>query len=271
MKTKNILKIFLLLLIVLLVVGYIFLSVSREKVSQDSTEYSNSGQATSDSAVQASDSLFFHMDSAMGIQSPENPDAVIAAPDNPNGKSSGKNQTITDTAKGTISSSTKGKALVYCPVTMLRNVPSVINAVITKGEISSVMEKLVQKVMEQNIGASEQQIRSHIRNNDIDIHERMKVAIEYDLSDFKEISSDETPVKVFGQNNSLEWEWTIKPLRTTSKSIVSFLFYYQDIKGNATHLILKIIRFQCGPIPPNIVISGKIFCLEMPGILPLRY
>lgn len=132
-----------------------------------------------------------------------------------------------------------GTAMVYCPSTMLRGLPSIINATISRDELSTAIVSFKQKIQEQNPGLNSQEISSNIKSNSIDLYERMGVTIEFDPEDFKQVSKDENAAKAFGKKNLLEWEWYIKPLNPTRRSIINFKFYYLNPDDDTPNYLLE--------------------------------
>jgi hypothetical protein len=101
----------------------------------------------------------------------------------------------------------KGIAMVYCPAKMIRNIPSIISATISRDEISKALEDFRQKVQDQNQGVKKEIISRDIKQDSIDIYDKMGVEIEFDPDDFEEIlKSKHDPVKQFGNQQTLDWE-----------------------------------------------------------------
>ncbi|MEO8961998.1 MAG: hypothetical protein ABI325_08960 [Ginsengibacter sp.] len=158
-----------------------------------------------------------------------------------------------------------GTAMVYCPATMLRGIPSIINATISKDELSKAIVQFKQKIQEQNSDLKEQEISSDIKSNQIDLYERMGVTIEFDSTDFIQISKDKDVAKAFGEKNTLEWEWYIKPLHSTRRSIINFKFYYLDLNDNTPNYIFeKTISVAVRVDPRTYVDQWKDFLLGDP-------
>ena len=67
----------------------------------------------------------------------------------------------------------------------------------------------------------------------------MSVAIEFDSDDFKLISNDNNLIQSFKSKNELEWDWTIKPLHSTERSIIKFKFYAADSLSNQDSIVLE--------------------------------
>lgn len=133
----------------------------------------------------------------------------------------------------------KGIVMVYCPPTMLKGIPSIVNATISKEEVSTALANFTKKMQVENPEQSRRKISSNIKSDSIDLYERMEVIIEFDSDDFKQIAEDENLAKSFGNKNILEWEWEIKPLHTTSKSIINFKFYYLNPNENTPNYIFE--------------------------------
>jgi hypothetical protein len=136
----------------------------------------------------------------------------------------------------------KGIAMVYCPAKMIRNIPSIISATISRDELSKAVENFKQKVQDQNKDVKKEIISRDIKADSIDIYDKMGVDIEFDSDDFVEIlKSKHNAVKEFGDKQTLDWEWTIKPLHSTEKSIIKFEFYYVDPDNKANYVLEKTI------------------------------
>lgn len=158
-----------------------------------------------------------------------------------------------------------GTALVYCPSTMLRGIPAIINATISKDELQKALDSFRDKIGEENPQVRKEEIARNIKTNQINIYETMGVTLEFDPEDFKEVSKDEIEAKSFGDRNSLEWEWYLKPLHTTRRSIINFKFYYVDpASGNRNYLLEKTISVAVRVDPRTYVDQWKDFLLGDP-------
>ena len=135
----------------------------------------------------------------------------------------------------------KGIALVYCPAKMIRNVPSIVNVAISKEDLLTAITKFKGTIQRENPGVKPANITRDTRNDTIDLYERMEVKIEFDPDDFVQIGKDDEPVKEFGNKNMLEWQWTIKPIHSTQKSILNFKFYYVDPDNKENYILEKTI------------------------------
>jgi hypothetical protein len=133
----------------------------------------------------------------------------------------------------------KGTAMVYAPANMIKDVPSIVNAVISKEELSAAVARFADAVQSQNPGTKKADILKDIKGDTVDIYQHMGVKLKFDSSDFREISGDEDATKDFTDKTSLEWEWVLKPLNSTRKSILSFMFYYLDPSDNQQHYIME--------------------------------
>jgi hypothetical protein len=138
----------------------------------------------------------------------------------------------------------KGYAMVYCPTRMIRNVPSIVNAVISKEEMAAAYAKFSEKIQKENPDRSKQKISLDIKGDSIDIYEKMGVTIEFDPEDFKEISKNNGEIKEFKNKNELEWEWILKPLHSTEKSILNFKFFYIDPDNKENYILEKTISIS---------------------------
>lgn len=67
----------------------------------------------------------------------------------------------------------------------------------------------------------------------------MRVDIEFDPDDFKQISRNEIATRSFYDQKTLNWEWIIKPLRSTRLSIIKFNFYGIDTDNDKKIIILE--------------------------------
>ena len=133
----------------------------------------------------------------------------------------------------------KGYAMVYCPPKMITHVPSIIDAQISKSDLSAAYSKFIQKVQSQNPNKKIAGIEKDIKGDSIDIYENVSVAIEFDGDDFKQVSRDNDVKQSFNGRNELEWDWVIKPLHSAEKSIIIFKFYYRDPTTNQEMSILE--------------------------------
>jgi len=156
-----------------------------------------------------------------------------------------KNKPITgnphpgDEINPVVKTNTKGYAIVYCPSKMITHVPSIINAQISKDQLSAAYLTFIKKIQDQNPNKKITAIEKDIKGDSIDIYENMSVAIEFDADDFKEVSKDNDVTQSFNGKNELEWDWIIKPLHSTEKSIIIFKFYYRDPATNQEMSILE--------------------------------
>jgi hypothetical protein len=133
----------------------------------------------------------------------------------------------------------KGTAMVYAPANMIKDVPSIVNAVISKEELSTAVAQFADAVQAQNPGTKKVDIVKDIKGDTVNIYQHMGVKLKFDSSDFREISGDEDATKDFTGKTSLEWEWVLKPRNSTRKSILSFIFYYLDPDNNQQHYIME--------------------------------
>ncbi|MFT4154668.1 hypothetical protein [Parafilimonas sp.] len=133
----------------------------------------------------------------------------------------------------------RGYAIVYCPSKMIIHVPSVIDAAITKNEFDSAYAIFVRTIQQQNPGTNVQQITKDVIGDSINLYNKMRVDIEFDPDDFKQISKNEITAKSFNNYKTLDWEWIIKPLRSTRKSIIKFNFYGIDPDNDEKIIILE--------------------------------
>lgn len=138
----------------------------------------------------------------------------------------------------------KGIALIYCPAKMIRNVPSIVNAAISRDDLSKALEVFIGfkgTIKQENPDVKPEDIARDTRNDTIDLYEKMEVKIEFDSDDFVQIGKDEEPVKEFRNKKMLEWQWTIKPIHSTQKSILNFKFYYVDPDNKENYILEKTI------------------------------
>lgn len=195
-----------------------------------------------DSASKPNDTLSGHLKDTLLYYHVERPDILIKKP---------KRST--------------GTALVYCPSTMLKGIPAIINATISKDELSKALSDFKDKIAEENPETKKEQISSNIRSNQISIYDQMGVTIEYDPEDFKELSKDENESKSFGEQTALEWEWYLKPLHTTRRSIINFKFYYVNPEDNTRNYLLeKTISVAVRVDPRSYVDQWRDFLLGDP-------
>ncbi len=140
--------------------------------------------------------------------------------------------------------SARGYAIVYCPTRMISNVPSIVNATISKEEFATAYAKFSEKIQGQNPDVAPATISRDIKGDSINIFERMGVKLEFDPDDFKQVSGSEDATKEFADKNSLEWEWIIKPLHSTPRSIINFKFYYLDPTNKENFILEKTISIS---------------------------
>ncbi len=133
----------------------------------------------------------------------------------------------------------KGYAIVYCPTKMIIHVPSIIDAEITKTELKTAYSNFLKKIQKQNTNENADQLTKDIIGDSVNLFQKMRIDIQFDSDDFKEVSKDETPVKSFSDQNTLDWEWIVKPLQSTRKSIMKFDFYGIDPTNNEETNILE--------------------------------
>lgn len=133
---------------------------------------------------------------------------------------------------------TKGTAMVYCPAKMIEDIPSIVNATITKVEIDKALKEFVKEMEKANPENTPEEIESDIKSETIDLYEKMAVKIEFDQDVFKLYPKETSSTKSFGDKSKLEWEWEITPLRTTDKSFIHFRFYWADVANNTLKEIL---------------------------------
>ena len=158
-----------------------------------------------------------------------------------------------------------GTAIVYCPAKMIKGVPSIVNATISKDELSEAFTKFNKKIQELNPDKKKASISNDIKGDTIDLYETMGVILEFDPEDFKQISANDNPTKSFKNKNALEWEWVIKPLHSTRKSIINFKFYYIDPNDSSTNYILqKTISIDVSVDARSYVDKWKDFLLDDP-------
>ena len=110
-----------------------------------------------------------------------------------------------------------------------------------KEEFATAYAKFAQKIQGQNPDVQKEKINRDIKGDSIDIFEKMGVTLEFDPDDFKQISKDENQTKDFTNKTSLEWDWIIKPLHSTPKSIINFKFYYLDPDNKQNFILEKTI------------------------------
>lgn len=159
----------------------------------------------------------------------------------------------------------KGYAMVYCPAKMIKGVPSIVNATITKEELSKAYNKFITKITEQDNRLSKETIARDIKGDSIDLYQEMKVVLEYDTDDFKQISKDENLVQSFAGKLTLDWEWTIKPLKSTRKSILKFKFYGIGPSKNAeTYILQKTINISAEVDARSFLTKWTDFLLDDP-------
>ena len=158
-----------------------------------------------------------------------------------------------------------GTAMVYCPAKMIKGVPSIVNATISKDELSEAFTKFNKKIQQLNPYKKKENISRDIKGDTIDIYERMGVMLEFDPEDFKQISANDNPTKSFKNKKALEWEWVIKPLHSTRKSIINFKFYYIDPNDSSTNYILqKTISIDVSVDARSYVDKWEDFLLDDP-------
>jgi|GEM_PF-6928772 hypothetical protein len=133
----------------------------------------------------------------------------------------------------------KGTAMVYAPAKMIKDVPSIVNAVISKEELSAALAHFADAVQKQNPDITRENLEKNITSDTLDLYEHMGVKLEFDPSDFKQITDNGNTIQEFANKASLEWEWVLKPLRSTRKSILNFKFYYINPNNSQQHYILE--------------------------------
>jgi len=136
----------------------------------------------------------------------------------------------------------KGYAIVYCPTKMITHVPCIVDATITKDDIAKAIVSFRNKVKLQNPKIQESTIDRDIKGDSIDIYENMGIELEFDSDDFKQISKNTNQPLDFKNKKSLEWEWIIKPMHSTEKSILNFKFYYSNPDNTREYILEKTIR-----------------------------
>lgn len=133
----------------------------------------------------------------------------------------------------------KGVAMIYCPAKMIEGLPSIVNATITKEEITAALKEFKKKIGEQNPDINKKEIENDTKSETINLFEKMGVKLEFDPEVFK-VSPKETVItKTFGDKKQLDWEWEIIPLHTTERSYIHFTFYYADTANNTIEEILN--------------------------------
>jgi hypothetical protein len=200
-----------------------------------------------DSLANTVDSLTYPVDSAAG---PVNNDTTQARNDtlvinDTNHKLRHKAKKITRAPASVPEEEVStGYAMVYCPAKMIRNIPSILYATVSKDEMDSAITKFTDKIKSENPEKKKEKISKDIKGDHIAIYERMGVTIEFDEDDFKKVSGKDNLVKEFGSKKELEWEWILKPIRSTQKSIITFKFFYVDPGDQKNYILEKTISIS---------------------------
>ena len=132
-----------------------------------------------------------------------------------------------------------GYAIVNCPGVMIKGIPGIVIAQITRKELQTAIRDLVVKLHQQDSTKSTAQISKETYGDSIMLFKKMKVVLEVDNDDIKKISTNNDVVKDFTNKQTLEWKWTIKPLIKKEKTIVTFNFYGIDDHNNETPVLQK--------------------------------
>jgi len=161
--------------------------------------------------------------------------------------------------------SATGTAMVYCPAKMIKGIPSIVNATISRDEFSEAFTQFSKKIQQQNPGRKAEILSADIKGDSIDLYEKMGVLLEFDPEDFKQLSNNDNPTKAFKNKKELEWEWVVKPLHSTRKSIINFKFYYIDPNDSTTNYILqKTISIDVNVDARSYIDKWKDFLLDDP-------
>ena len=159
----------------------------------------------------------------------------------------------------------KGYAIVYCPTKLIIHVPAILNAEITKEELEAAYATFATRLQQQNPDKNAQAIAKDIRGDSIDVYEKMRVAIEFDSSEFKQISGNDNALQAFANRKTLDWQWVIKPLESTRKSIIIFRFYGTDAaSGEETIILEKTIDISVQVDARSFVEKWSDFLLDDP-------
>lgn len=176
----------------------------------------------------------------VGMSPPEDTSAAAAdQTDSFNPEDTMTQGSLPDTAAHQSAPVIKGTAVVYCAPKMIKDIPTIVNAVVSKEEISVAISHFAYKLQKTNPDVSEEDITRGIRADTLTLYQHMGVKLEFDPEDFKQVAGEDHPVQDFTDKTSLEWEWVLKPLRSTRKSIIKFSFYCVDPYSNQQSYLLE--------------------------------
>ncbi len=156
----------------------------------------------------------------------------------------------------------KGTALVFCPAKMIRDVPSIINATISKKEFDAAYAEFAEKVLDQNPRLKQEQISKGIKSDSVILYKKMMVSIEFDKDEIKLVSGDNNEIKEFDGKSSLEWDWIVKPQQVTRRSIIRVRFYGIDEKNHENLVHEKTIDIKVTVDARSFVDKWSDFLLE---------
>lgn len=118
-----------------------------------------------------------------------------------------------------------GYALVYCPQKMIKGNNSVVTAWITKDVINDATIALGQEIKGRERSRSVEDITSDIEKRKLLLHKKMAVKLDYDEEVFKMESGDDNIPKSFSIDDpNPEWNWDLKPIKTTGQTLLKFTF-----------------------------------------------
>lgn len=142
-----------------------------------------------------------------------------------------------------------GYAIVNCPAVMIKGIPGIVMAQVTKKELQTAIRELTNKLYQQDSTKTKAQIAKETYGDSIMLFKKMKVVLEVDDDDIKKISTNNDIVQDFNNRQTLEWQWTIKPLIKKEKTIITFKFYGIDENNNELPVLQKSMSIGNGDRP----------------------
>ena len=169
----------------------------------------------------------------------------------------GKSQSDTSRLRAAADTFSKGAAVIYCPVRMTEDNGVTVTVRVTKAELkNAVYTSLLHQELERTHSRDTNAVKNSINVSDIRIAARMRAKMSYDTTIFKTFTSDNGAIRAFaGGNDTLEWDWTITPVKAIHATNIVFTIDGVDTNNRPVYLFpSQSVQVSVGIDPKNFLL-----------------
>jgi hypothetical protein len=135
----------------------------------------------------------------------------------------------------------KGSLAFYAPKRMREKMANNVSAIITCSDIEYALKELQSRIQEIQPSKTPEEITNGTEAYVIDVFKKMKIHLEYSPDDFEVVYKPQKEEQVFTTQNTLEWDWVIKPKKTGNKQLTLIVSGCNDVNGECLPLKAPLI------------------------------